>query len=233
MLLIVALAACGGSAKWKTAEELRKEYGPQLEAKIAKMIAAAKLSAGAPGAPPVPIELRGTTKLGDEPGHATNAIVVSSSELGAAAETEDEHKLHSFQFQSDNDNHVYNARKLATLPPAFETTNETQLKELLAARYLLILSGSMTDGHVTSSGFAPGTAEGIVTLVDLDTGKWLDELEFSAKSSETLYTSTSSTGSSDADEKIKRDLRSNITKEIREGIEKKWPGSGVPRNWGY
>ena len=233
MLLIVALAACGGDAKPKTAEQLRKDYGPQVEAKIAKMIAAAKLPAGAPSAPPVPLELRGTTKFGDDPGHATNAIAVSSGELGEAAETADEHKNHSFQFQDDSDNHVYNARKVLTDPPAYRQTNEIALKELLAARYLLIVSGSMSDGHVTSSGFAPGEAEGTVVLVDLDAGKRLDEFTFTAKSSDKLYTSSSSTGSSDADEKIKRDLRHATTQAIRDGIAKKWPGSGLPINWGY
>ncbi len=230
IVFVVALAACSKNdgPPRKYPAQLKQEYGAQLQAKLAKIIAANSIQRGTPAAPSPPLELRTAGQVGSAT--ATNAIAVCDTELRETPETTDEHWKHPFGFQPASSDHVFAVRNLLADPPAPQAATEDQVKEFLAARYVLVVSGAEMNGYASGSTFTPGSATGIVKLVDLQAGTWLGEVGFTAQSSGTVVVNSQGAA---ADDKVKLDLRGNAGKAIAAAIEKQWPGSGVPFGWGY
>lgn len=250
-LLIGLLAACGnheGKAppKQKTPEALKQEWGAKVQAKLDKVIAAAKAASGGNLGAPGDAKLVLDFDWDDEKAHP-NAIAVqvedvqSTTEVRAAPAplpTVDADGMPiirppsrphpRFTFQEDGQNHVYKAKALLGVPGASIVVPASVYDQFVNAKYLLVVTpGEVHWPDVSGATFETGSVALRAMLVDIDTAKPLGGFETTAQSSEKVVVNTKRSGQTAAD-KLDQDLMSQASKAIAKGIEARWPGSKPP-----
>lgn len=242
----ICVVACGSSSKDKTREQLAKEYGPKLDARLDKLVAAnragrAALDAlGAPGDAQLALDFN--FKAADR---HPNAIAAHTEDLEdakkpAASDDPGDRILSGgpkLVFAENDDNHVYLAKSVLGVEKLVSYYHEYPLKQILDAKYVLVVypkSFTPPSTGLGGSDFKPGAAAATAVLVEIETGKALGGFDVTATNSEEVSVNVRKRdGASDAEDKIRDDLYAQIGKAIADGISKRWPGAKTPSNWGH
>jgi len=240
---IAALAACGNSGqgnavKSKTAEEIKKEWGPKAQKKLDKIVKAATAATGVLGTP-------GDSQLAldfvwsDEKDHP-NAIAVQVDDVQSAtaprpeppSELEGLPPLHPrFRFQDDGHNHVLNAKELLGIEKGSPTTSEHVFRQIDDAKYLLVVTPNPVHWpNVAGNTFEPGTVPLRAILVEIETAKPLGGFETTARSSDEVLVNEKY---QKRDEKVVKDFFNQAGRAVVKGIEQRWPGAKTPLDWGF
>lgn len=231
--LIIGLVACGKDSTPKTRQQLQKEYGDKLTARLDKLAAASLAgrvgmsSLGTPGDQQLALDF---TVLGEKPKPNAMAVHTGDIEDPKAAAT-----YTDVVFAEDMYNQVKNAKYVLGVEPSMSHAREDHVKQVLDVKYVLVVYP--TEYRAPRAGlsdFTPGLARGTAVLVEIETGKPLGGFEFAASNDEEVFVKVrQSDGASDAEDKVKKDLWANTGKAISEGIAKRWPGAKAPYNYGH
>lgn len=163
-VLFVIASACG-----KDGAEITKEYRPKLEAKLAQLAAAAKDSGSKP------LEKAPVDKL-TFGGPKSNALV--AHEAWFTGEQEDGLLTNTGAISTVKD-------ALRGQTDGVSTYYESAFKELLSAKYLVIVKSYIVPGTVTGEGsFSGGSASGTLRFLEVETGKLVDTVFVEAKPSD-------------------------------------------------
>lgn len=261
-LLIVLVAACGGSnekpaAKEKTPEELKAAWGPKVKARLDKVIAAAKAASGGELGTPGDAKLALDFDWDDAKAHP-NAIAVQLDDVQSATElravpkvpgpddawkdfadgkavviTPESEQHARFTFQADGKSHVFKAKALLGVPNASGQYPEYVYDQFVNAKYLLVVTpGDVQWAVASGSTFQSGTAPMRAMLVEIDTAKPLGGFETTAHNSDKVTVNETKSGLNPKD-KLDKDLRGASGKAILEGITQRWPGAKTPYDFGF
>jgi hypothetical protein len=259
---VVVVAACGHEGghnvakKQKTLEELKPLWSAKVQAKLDKVIAAAKAAGdgelGAPADPALALDL----EWDDEKAHP-NAFAVQLDELQSATELaptpvpfdpakEIEKAMAEgrtpdlvprmrhprFTFQSDGHSHVFKAKWLLGVPNANGQYPEYVLDQFVNAKYMLVVTPSEVAWPGAPSGvdFESGRVKLRATLIDIDTAKPLGGFETTATSSDKVRLSAD-THDQAMQDTLDRDFIAESSVAVVKGVAARWPGAKTPLTW--
>jgi hypothetical protein len=259
---LVVIAACGregghnAAPKQKSLEEIKAAWGAKVQAKLDKVIAAAKAASGGELGAPGDAQLALDFQWSDPTSHP-NAFAVqlddvqSATELpkpppafDPAAEIEKaaaegrtpnlmppmRHPLSAFQ--SNGNNHVYKAKWLLGVPGTAGQYPEYVFDQFVGAKYMLVVTPTELTWPAAPNGssFQSGRAKLRAVLIDIDSAKPLGGFETSADSSDKVKI-TSDTHDQAMQDMIDKDLLAESSDAIVKGVEARWPGAKTPLNW--
>lgn len=259
---IAVLAACskGGhnvAPKERPPEAVKAEWSPKVQAKLAKIVAAAKAADGADLGTPGDQKLALDFDWDDAA--KPNAIAVQIDDVQSAtaprpkppaAPTADaawnaaaEGKPIAlpgpphprFSMQEDRYNTVYMGKQLLGIEDS-SVAREYVYDQLVSAKYVLVVvPGEVTWADPSGSKFEGGHVHMRATLVDIDAAKPLGGFEIDGVSSDKVLVDESSlTDPKYRDQlyaKLDRDLLIESSRAIVTGIAQRWPGAKTPLGW--
>jgi hypothetical protein len=257
VLLIASLAtACGGrdvEHATRTVADLKSQWGPKVQVKLDKIVAAATAASGgelgALGGPTLALDF-----VWDGPTNHPNALAVMSDDVQSATAARAEapkpdtyeqlakgepvnlaalmpHRR--FTFQDDRNNHVAHAKVLLGVPGAGEDQYpDYVLDQFVTAKYLLVVTpGDVTWASLSGGTFHTGSAPVRAMLVEIDTATVLGGFTTTAENSDKVRYDDDRVGGS-ADERLDKDLLVETRKAIVKGVQQRWPGAKTPPSWG-
>jgi len=221
----------------KTPEQVKSEWGTKVQAKLEKIVAAAKAADGADLAAAGDAKLALDFDYNDAAKHP-NAIAVQVDDVQSAtaarpkppAKSDDlwqraadgkpielpsmSHHPARFALQTDRGNHVYTAKQLlgieeGSVAPAY------WYDQLVNAKYLLVVTPGQVqwptiDGTTFKSGSVPLRA----VLVDIDTAKPLGGFETTATNSDKVLVSKNDMAKAFIDDKARERVDAALTKDF-------------------
>jgi hypothetical protein len=232
-LFVVALAllGCGGGGgkEGKSRLEVAKEYGPRIQVRMDKLVAAAK-AAQAPG-----------LSLG-APGDSKLTLDAQNMFVAYAGDLEDAKAPGANEIPSKTVPHFLS--EFGNLPVigkvALRTTSddsrgylsEETIKRLLDAKYVVVIIVKPGDyrspeADSASASYVGGSIDGTGVGVEIETGKPIGGFTFHAESSKELKVTVSSDGQARALAPALVDMHRRTAKEIAAAINARWPGSKV------
>jgi hypothetical protein len=259
-MCIALVAACGRDGKGpvekkqKTVEELKAAWGTKVQARLEKVVAAAKAASGAELGAPGDAQLALDFEWDDEKAHPNAFAVQLDDVLSAteprpapvkpdpAAEIEkamaegrtpvfDLGPTHPpFAFKGAGYFHVQKAKGLLGIPTAFASP-EYVYDQFVNAKYVLVISPSdVTWPKATGMDFETGSARLRAVLIEIDTAKPLGGFEATAHNSSEVRVPEAPTGvNADLqkyDDSVQRKLDTDFLNELGKPVAK-----GIETRW--
>jgi len=262
---IAVVAACGRSGghnvvkKDKTLEELKPVWGAKVQAKLDKVIAAAKAATSAELGAPGDAQLALDFEWDEEKDHP-NVFAVQIEDMQSATELRPtpppqpsladeawkaaeegkpivikppEPSHPRFTFQDDGHSHVFKAKALLGVPNTGGQYPEYVYDQFVNAKYMLVvMPGEVVWPSAEGATFQTGGAKLRAILVEIDTAKPLGGFETTAQNSDKVLVNDLTGPAERIQAKLDKDFLAESGTAVVKGVEQRWPGTKTPLDWG-